>query len=668
MGLAAPSTPRRIAAGLRGAASLIALSWRIGPLLSLGLVVTAIVSGLLPASVAWLTKIVLDVVADQQEATSLAWLAAGLAAAGLALAVMPHISAYWQAELTRRTDRHLQERLYKAVTSFSGLSRFESPEFLDRLRVATTATGGALSPVTTGTFDMARSLITVASLLTALSLISPVMAIILVGAALPALAAQISLSRRHLGVMFELSPENRRHIFYTSLITDARAAKEVRLLDLGGFLGGRLLDALRRIQVGERLMDRRVMLVQAALALLGALLSGAGLIWVVRSAASGQMSVGDISAFIVAVSGTQAALAALVGGIAAANQALLTFDQHTAITTLPDDLPSATLEARLPPLHHQIELRGVWFRYDDAQSWILRGVSLTIPAGRSVALVGLNGAGKSTLIKLLCRFYDPTRGAILWDGIDIRDVPVADLRRRMGVLFQDYMNYDLTAAENIGVGDLPALLDRSRIEVAARTAEIHEQLQAMRRGYDTLLSRLFATESDEGTSEVGAALSGGQWQRLAFARTLMRSDRDLLILDEPTAGLDAESEYRLHRRLNEYRAGRTSVLVSHRLGAVRQADAIVVLTDGRVAELGTHLELLRAGGLYARLFTLQAQGYEGPGVGDLPEQVQELSLTQPLATVDKTLATGGSGFPRDPHSDLEGRSAVPGISFTKGRA
>jgi ATP-binding cassette subfamily B protein len=257
-----------------------------------------------------------------------------------------------------------------------------------------------------------------------------------------------------------------------------------------------------------------------------------------------------------------------------------------------------------------IELRDVWFRYGDGQPWVLRGLNLTIPHGGSLALVGLNGAGKSTVVKLLCRFYDPSRGAILWDGVDLRDVPVEELRSRIGAVFQDYMCYDLSAAENVGLGDVSYLDDRERVVEAARRAGAHTIVTALPKGYDTLLSRMFFDEADKDDPETGVLLSGGQWQRIALARAFLRDRRDLMILDEPSAGLDAEAEHEVHTSLRRHRDGATSVLISHRLGAVRDANLIAVLSGGRLAELGTHEELIAAAGEYARLFRLQASGYD----------------------------------------------------------
>ena len=235
-----------------------------------------------------------------------------------------------------------------------------------------------------------------------------------------------------------------------------------------------------------------------------------------------------------------------------------------------------------------------------------------LPYGRCTALVGLNGAGKSTIVKLLCRLYDPERGGVHWDGADLRRLRIDGLRRRIGAVFQDFMAYDLTAAENIAIGDIDALGDTERLRGAARWAGVDDTLAGLPRGYDTLLSRLFAAAPGDDPA-VGVPLSGGQWQRVALARAILRAEHaDLLILDEPSSGLDPESEYAVHERLRALRAGRTSLLISHRLNTVRGADHIIVLADGRVAEQGTHDELMALGGEYARLFAMQAEGFQDP--------------------------------------------------------
>ncbi|MDP9865775.1 MULTISPECIES: ABC transporter ATP-binding protein [Streptosporangium] len=598
----------------RHVATVAPLCWRVGPGPALSQLAATVVGGLLPMGTVWATKLLVDgLSAGRTDRVLLP--VCGLIVLGLAAGALPHLTAYLQAEMERRLDRLMQDRLYTAVSGFQGLSRFENPDFLDRLRMAAQATGGALRPITSGLFDIGRNIITLVSLLAALAVLSPLMAGLVALAAVPALAARMSLEKRRTKMIAGQSAGIRRQILYSSLITDVQAAKEVRLFGLGGFLKGRMFGELATIQAGERRLDRREALTQSVLAVLSAAVSGAGLIWAVQAAVAGRLTLGDVTAFAAAVAGTQAALIATVENAAHVRQALSLFGYHEQVTSLPDDLPPPRSAAALPALRRGIELRDVWFRYDDSHPWVLRGVDLTIPHGASVALVGLNGAGKSTLIKLLCRFYDPSRGTILWDGTDIREVPPAELRARMGVLFQDYMSYDLTAAENIGVGEIAALPDRARVQAAARMAGVHETLQALPRGYDTLLSRIFFGDGDEDDPQAGVVLSGGQWQRVALARALLREGRDLLILDEPSSGLDARAEHEMHRRLRGHRAGRTSLLVSHRLGAVRDADLIVVLDGGRITERGTHADLTAAGGEYARLFEMQASGYrEDAGV------------------------------------------------------
>jgi ATP-binding cassette subfamily B protein len=248
----------------------------------------------------------------------------------------------------------------------------------------------------------------------------------------------------------------------------------------------------------------------------------------------------------------------------------------------------------------------VWFRYGEDRDWVLRGVRAELPFGQATGLVGVNGAGKSTLIKLLCRLYDPQRGAILWDGVDLRELDPDELRTRLAVTFQDFLTYDLTVAENIGLGDLAAFTDRTRITAAAALVDLDGPVGRLPHGYDTIVSRTFSAAD----GEAGTLLSGGQNQRLALARTLMRGNADLLVLDEPSAGLDADAEHRIHQMMQQYRHGRTSLLVSHRLSAVREADQILVLDGGRITERGTHDQLMSMAGSYARLFTRQAGGYQ----------------------------------------------------------
>jgi ATP-binding cassette, subfamily B, bacterial len=591
---------------VRAACSLAA---RAAPGSLLVYLALTLIGGLLPVVTAWLTKLVLDSLVTGAELATLTGLAVGLAAVGLVAGLLPLVIQYLRAETDRAVGLLAQDRLFTAVDGFTGLGPFENPSFLDRLRLAQQAGGVTPGQAVDGVLGVGRGVITITGFLGSLLLISPPMTGLVLVAAVPTLVAEIVLSRRRAQMYWSIGPVERRELFYSRLLSSVEAAKEVRLFGIGAFLRRRMLTERRTANAAKRELDRRELVVQAGLVGLAATVAGGGLLWAVGAAQAGRLSVGDITIFVAAIAGVQGALAALANEVASAHHALLMFGHYLAVTRAGPDLPAAAAPRPVPPLRRGIELRDVWFRYSDEHPWVLRGVSLSIPFGKSVALVGLNGAGKSTLVKLVCRFYDPARGAIYWDGVELRDFDVAELRRRIGAVFQDYMHYDMSAAENIGLGDLDALDDRTRIEAAARRAGIHGMLAGLPHGYDTLLSRMFFMESEKDNPETGVVLSGGQWQRMALARAFLRDRRDLMILDEPSAGLDAAAEQEIHASLRQQRAGQTSVLISHRLGAVRDADVIVVLSGGQVVEQGDHDTLIETGGEYARLFTMQAAGY-----------------------------------------------------------
>ncbi|MDF8263944.1 ABC transporter ATP-binding protein [Luteipulveratus flavus] len=578
-------------------------------------------SGLAPVAAALLTKTLLDAVSAHAAWSVLLPPLLGLAGVAVVLGAAGPVGTYLEAELGRRAGRLAKQDLFAAVQGLQGIARFEDPRFQSRLRLAESAGGNSPGSIVRGSLGLARAALTTAGMVGALLVVSPLLTAAVVVAAVPALLAELRLNRRRMQAEWQTEPIERREFFYTSLLSDVQAAKEIRLFGLGTFFADRMLTERRRADAMRRAVDHRDLVLQGGLSVMTAAVAALGLVWAVARAAEGSVSVGEVSLVVAAIAGLQSALAGAVTALGVLHHATSVFRYHLEVLATDDGGRSAAAPAieTLEPLRSAIVLDDVWFRYTEDSPWVLRGVSLTIPAGSSVGLVGRNGAGKSTLVKLLCRFYEPTRGRILWDGVDLAQVRPDVLRERLGAVFQDFMSYELSATENIAVGDRDLLVRPhagEEVRAAAERAGIAADLERLPRGYDTLLSRVFfddsaGSEDDAAQPEVhGSYLSGGQWQKLATARALMRADRDLMILDEPSSGLDPAAERDLHQCLARARHGRTNLLVSHRLGALRDADLLVTLVDGRVGESGTHDALLALDGLYAELFRAQASGYQ----------------------------------------------------------
>ncbi|MFG2332874.1 ABC transporter ATP-binding protein [Streptomyces sp. NPDC048604] len=596
-------------AGRRASAlrAVSALAVRAAPGAVAGVLLTAVVEAALPVLAAWLTKTVLDALTVPGGGTPPVLLPAlALAGVGVAASVLPHVTQLLRAELGRQVGLMAQDRLYAAVNALTGLGRFEDPAALDRLRLAQQCGQDTPPQIVSSVVGLARTAVTIAGFSVALVLLNLWLAAAVLLSAVPALLTEVRLARARVGTALTVSPLERRESFYGFLLGSVQTAKEIRLFGIGDHLRDKMRRDRKAINATHSALDRRAALAQTVPALAAAATAAGGLVWAVGAVAGGELSVGDVALLLSGVAAVQGGLAGIAIMTAVAHQHLLLFGHYLEVTTQPPDLPVPKRPLPVGPLTGGVELRDVWFRYSDRHDWVLRGVNLTIPAGGTVALVGDNGAGKSTLVKLLCRFYDPVRGSVRWDGTDIRELSPEELRGRMSGIFQDFMRYDLSAGENIGLGDVTHVGDRGRIRDAAARAGMDDTLTALPRGYDTMLSRTFA---DDGVDDDGVELSGGQWQRVGLARGLLRRDADLLILDEPSSGLDPEAEHEIHQSLLAHRAGRTSLLVSHRLSAVRGADLIVVLRGGAVVEQGDHDRLMRAEGRYAELFRRQAEGY-----------------------------------------------------------
>jgi ATP-binding cassette, subfamily B, bacterial len=585
------------------------LIWRAHPGAFAGRLAVAVLGGLTPVAAAWLLRAILDLLVSGHPRTGLLVAVVSLGAVGGLQALLPNIGQYLTAQSGRATQRHATAELFTAVTRLAGLRRLEDPRFHDRLNVAQQAGSNAPAQIFSTGMAIAQAVLTLTGFLVTLVVLSPVIAVAVLLAALPGIYGELGVSRRRAALISGLSQVQRRQYFYANLLTDYAAAKEIRLFGLGAFFKGRMLTELREIQRANQRVDRRELVVYSVLAALGAVVAAGALVWAVFAAARGKLTVGDISVFVAALSAVAASLALIIASWALGYQSLLMFRSYREIVAEEPDLPQPAHPVKATALRRGIEFDDVWFRYGPDQPWILKGVRFFIPYGQAVALVGHNGAGKTTLVKLMCRFYDPDRGRITWDGVDLRDIGLAGLRDRVSVVFQDFMTYELTVTENIGVGDLRRAASSQAVTTAAMRAGIHETLASLPRGYDTLLTRMYFDLADRDDPQTGMLLSGGQWQRIGLARALMRADRDLLILDEPSSGLDAEAEHEIHRGLRGDRGEHATVLISHRLNTVRDADRIVVLADGIIGEQGSHDELMAQSGIYARLFSLQASGY-----------------------------------------------------------
>jgi ATP-binding cassette, subfamily B, bacterial len=598
-----PQRHRTARAGVAAAT----MAWRAGRLPITGQIVLAVLSGAAPVAAAWLLRTVIDGLVDGGGRAILVPLAVLLATMGGITNVLPSMAQYLAAQLNRAAGLTATTELFGYVTRLRGLRRLEDPEFQDRLSIAQHVAVSSPGQVVSSLVAIGQSSLTLAGFLVTVAVLSPILAGVLVVAAVPALYLQRDVARRQAALLNEVTHGQRRQSFYAGLLLSVPAAKEIRLFGLGGFLRARMLDELLDVQLASRRMDRRVLGSSTALAGIGTLVGASGVVWAVAQATAGRLTTGDVTVFVTALVMVSSSIEMVTSYASSTYQAALMFASYLDVVGQAPDLPVPVGAAPPDPLRRGIELEDVWFRCEPDGPWILRGVSCFIPRGHAVALVGYNGAGKTTLVKLLCRFYDPDRGRILWDGVDLRDLDLNGLRDRISVVFQDYMNYELSAADNIAVGDLSQRCHADAIKAAARGAGIHDVIAALPHGYDTQLTRAYFDLADKDDPQTGVLLSGGQWQRLAIAQ--LRGARDLVVLDEPSSGLDAEAEHDIQVRLAGDRASSATVLISHRLNTVRDADHIVVLSDGAVAEQGTHATLMAEAGIYARLFSLQAEGY-----------------------------------------------------------
>ncbi len=578
-----PDWFKRAAGLLPAFRQILAFAWQAHPLCFAGLMLLELVQSFVPLGQAWITKLLFDLLAKSFQAGAayglpphLLLLLSGQVALAITNQMLGSARSYLSSELGRQLNLKIQLTVYSKVNSLQGLAPFEDPRLQDTIQLA--AQGAQMGPdqALGILISLQQSFVTLVSFLGVLVAFSPLLAGLVALAALPQLYFQLKMGRQHFGLAYENSPKQRLSGYYSYLLSAVYFAKELRLFNLGKYFLRAFERLNRELNQTQRTQQLRELRWQTGLSLLSNLVSSGTFVAVILQAFAGKISLGDVTFYTSAVGSVQGALAGIVYALANVNESALFFSRYIDLLALPQPIVIPA-EPRPPiSLGTAIELRNVSFRYSAEHPWVLRNVSLTLPAGKCLALVGLNGAGKTTLVKLLTRLYDPTEGQILWDGIDIREFDPSDLRQRMGAIFQDFVRFDLTAFENVALGNVEKLGNGNRriaeelARQAAIKAGIHDTLQALPQGYHTVLSRWLAEDGQ------GVDLSGGEWQKIALARMFMR-EAELLILDEPTAALDAQAEYDIYSRFVELVDGRTSLLISHRFSTVRMADVVAVL-------------------------------------------------------------------------------------------
>ena len=521
---------------------------------------------------------------------------------------LSYAAGIFAVRLEARARIETETDLAAACARHVGTAHLEDPAQQDRLHLAQRGAHDAPSLLADSSVTIVSSLSSVVSYAVALWLTWPGMLAALFVAAVPMGLLQRRMSSRAILVAERATESYRWRDYYANLFSAPSSARDMRLHGAEKEFTGRLRSHLSTALGEETRQRNRTSAMQVAFTLVNGLIAGAAAATIAVQVSSGRVSVGAVVLFSTAVLAVQTRLATLIGVVGRVKVSLGIFAHLLDYVGAVEVASVGVTEAA--PLRTAIEVRDVWFRYGENDPWVLSGVSTKLIAGETNALVGLNGAGKSTLVKLLLRFVEPTAGAILWDGQDIRTLDPRSLRNRIACVLQDFTAYELTALENITIGDLDHFGDRDRARRAADTANAATVINGMTDGLDTMLS----VTRNGAAGQRGSTLSGGQWQRIALARAVMLEHADLLILDEPNAGLDPEAEHRLSRELFSLGTGRTRLLISHRLGGVRLADQIIVLQAGRVVEQGTHDQLMSEEGEYARLFRLQASDFAEPRV------------------------------------------------------
>ena len=575
----------------------LGLVWRTSKPATLGLGALTLLNAVVPLGVAFVGKQLVDAVVAHDRAAALRWvgvelaLVAALAAASQGLGLLRQV-------LGSQLGLHINLGILEKAIDLP-LPAFEDPEFYDQLtRARREASSRPLSMVTR-TFQMAQSTIALLGYSALLLRFSGLAVVALLVAAIPATVAEMRYANKAFSLRNWRSPEVRKLMYLENVLASEEHAKEVKLFGLGAHFLARYRELGQQFTREDEVLSVRRGAAGYALSLVATVAFYGCYALMAAGAALGRISLGDMTLGMVAFRQGQQAFQTLLAGFGGM------YEDNLYMSNLFGFLDSvqATPTLRESDAHRDergVRFEDVGFRYPGREEFALRHVDVFIPAGESLAIVGQNGAGKTTFIKLLTRLYEPTEGRIWLDGRPLDAWDEAVLRQRIAVVFQDFARYQLSARENVGLGSVGAIADDARIHRAVDQGGAEPVLAKLAQGLETPLGRRFGG---------GVELSGGQWQKIALARAFMREEADILVLDEPTAALDAESEHAVFERFRELTRGRTSILISHRFPTVRMADRIIVIERGELVEQGTHAALVAENGRYAQLFALQARGY-----------------------------------------------------------
>jgi ATP-binding cassette subfamily B protein len=599
---------------LRNLRPFLSLVWHTAPGLTVANLVLRLARALLPVATLYVGKLIIDEVVrlagmGGPAGGVRAWWDAGmldhlagllLLELGLAVVadVLGRVVSLADSLLSERYTNATSIRLMEHAATLD-LEDFEDSELQDRLERARRQASGRLT-LLTQLLGQAQDVVTIVTFAAGLVAYAPgLIALLLVGL-VPAFLGELHFSARSYSLDFGRTPERRELDYVRQTGASVETAKEVKIFGLNAFLIERYRTLAEGFYRANRALARRRAAWGTLLTAIGTLGYYGAYALIAWRTVRGDFTIGDLTFLAGSFRRLRTLLDSLLSGFSqVAGQALYLDDLFSFFEVQPEIVSAPDARPFPARIERGFVFEDVGFRYPGAERWAVRHLSFTLKAGEVIALVGENGAGKTTLVKLLARLYDPDEGRILLDGHDLRGYDLDSLRGNIGVIFQDFVRYHLTAAENIAVGRIEARADRERIVEAARRSLADEVIARLPQGYDQVIGKRFRT---------GIELSGGEWQKIGIARAYMR-DAQVLILDEPTAALDARSEFEVFQRFKELSAGKTAVLISHRFSTVRMADRILVLDQGRIEAAGTHTELMAERGRYAELFELQASGY-----------------------------------------------------------